>query len=62
MNNDPRDLAGAVGRAASIVFGALLVERGVTAYFGQAWGAAAALLAASAVFLGVWWWSRRQGR
>ena len=62
MNNGPRDLSGAVGRAASIVFGALLVERGVTAYFGAAWGAAAALFAAGAVFLGVWWWARRQGK
>ena len=62
MNNDPRDLTGAVGRAASIVFGALLVERGVTAYFGQAWGAAAALFVAGAVLVGVWWWGRRRGK
>ncbi len=59
MRNDSRDLTGTVGRAASILFGLLLVERGVTAYFGALWGAAAALSLAILLFLGIWLWSRR---
>ena len=48
-----------VGRAASIVFGALIIEHGVTAYFGPIWGAVVALSFALAVFAGVYFWSRR---
>ena len=59
MKNDSRDITGMMGRAASIVFGALLIERGVTAYFGPIWGALAALFSALAVFAGVYLWSRR---
>ena len=59
MKNDSRDITGTMGRAASIVFGALLVERFVTAYFGPVWGGAAAVASAVAVFVGVFLWSRR---
>ena len=59
MKNNSRDLTGMMGRAASIVFGALIIERGVTAYFGPIWGAVVALSLALAVFAGVYFWSRR---
>ncbi len=59
MKNDSRDITGTMGRAASIVFGAPLVECFVTAYFGPAWEGAATLASALAVILGDFLWFRR---